>query len=383
VQKSLPGGPHVPDSNPGGTLQGPRFLRLRGLLVEDDRATAQSLAGLLAGSPERVVTELVTVASVEEGVRQVAARFFDVVLLELGPPDGTALSAVERIAAEWPDVAVVVIAGNADAVRGHSAISAGAHGCVLKDTLTQALLMRSIRCSLERSRVVAPERRLREARVRTCVDALTSTMSAASPAGIGRAMRLKAYVGAAAEKLGIRDPWQLEAAAILSQLGDGAPYERLCRIPRLDSVGAILSQYSSLGLWDGQAGRTAPADTAISAQVLGLAIAFDDLDTNLGNPWKALRSLRELKRPFEPWVLQAFIGSRMEALEDNVDGSYMMAELLPGMVLTEDIITRDGRVVVARGLTITVALLARLRSFCATSRIIEPVKAIRRPRPAA
>jgi hypothetical protein len=65
----------------------------------------------------------------------------------------------------------------------------------------------------------------------------------------------------------------------------------------------------------------------------------------------------------------------LEALEPNREGSFKLGELVPGMVLTDDILTRDGRIVVARGRAITIDLLVRLRRFCAKAKIVEPVKA--------
>jgi len=52
-----------------------------------------------------------------------------------------------------------------------------------------------------------------------CVTVLTEILSVVYPAAFSRSFRIKHYVALVTKALGMRDVWQFEAAAILSQIG--------------------------------------------------------------------------------------------------------------------------------------------------------------------
>lgn len=79
---------------------------------------------------------------------------FDVVLLDLGLPDGNGIDTFRRFRQVAPDTPVLVLTGLADISVGLVAIQEGAQDYVLKREIEAALLSRAIRYAIERHRAM-------------------------------------------------------------------------------------------------------------------------------------------------------------------------------------------------------------------------------------
>lgn len=113
------------------------------LVVEDDPAMQQRLARLLG---ELGATNVVAAGSLAQAHEQLALRDFNLVLVDIGLPDGNGCELVARLHRERPQVPVLVISswGHEDTVL--AALRAGAIGYLLKerDDLELTLSLRSI-----------------------------------------------------------------------------------------------------------------------------------------------------------------------------------------------------------------------------------------------
>ena len=109
------------------------------VLVADDHAVVRTGLTQLVGTFEGV--ELVgAAANGEEAVALCAERTPDVVLMDLEMPVLDGIGATARIAAEHPDVAVVVLTSFSDRDRILRALDAGAVGYLLKDAEPEELM---------------------------------------------------------------------------------------------------------------------------------------------------------------------------------------------------------------------------------------------------
>ncbi len=115
------------------------------LLIEDDDQIRRFLRPTLAAENYRL-HEAVTAA---EGVAQAAARQPDLVLLDLGLPDGDGLTVIGSIR-EWSSMPILVISARGQERDKIAALDAGADDYIAKPFATGELLAR-IRAALRRS----------------------------------------------------------------------------------------------------------------------------------------------------------------------------------------------------------------------------------------
>jgi diguanylate cyclase len=120
------------------------------LAVEDSSADARALRALLRDAdPE---SEIRQVSSLEEAAQALAGALTppDVLLLDLGLPDGDGIENVERMRAAAPDSAIVVLTGRDDDGMALQALRNGAQEYLLKGSYDGELLMRTLRHAIER-----------------------------------------------------------------------------------------------------------------------------------------------------------------------------------------------------------------------------------------
>ncbi len=105
--------------------------QLHVLLVDDHEIVRRGLRNLLAERKElNVVGEASTV---KEAVAEAARLHPDVVVMDLGLPDGSGVEACREIRDQSPDTKVIILTSFADEDALFSAVMAGAAGYVLKD----------------------------------------------------------------------------------------------------------------------------------------------------------------------------------------------------------------------------------------------------------
>jgi len=101
------------------------------LLVDDDPALRRRLAGVVAQvAPKATCTEAATLGEARE---QLGRRRFELVLLDVGLPDGSGLDLLPWLAAHAPDSDAVVISSLGDDATVLHAIQGGAVGYLLKN----------------------------------------------------------------------------------------------------------------------------------------------------------------------------------------------------------------------------------------------------------
>ena len=123
------------------------------LLVEDSPTDALIIGEALIDISE-FKHELTRAESLNEALASVERKRFDVVLLDLGLPDGNGIETFRRFRQAAPETPVLVLTGLADISVGLVAIQEGAQDYVLKREIEAALLSRAIRYAIERNRAL-------------------------------------------------------------------------------------------------------------------------------------------------------------------------------------------------------------------------------------
>jgi len=134
---------------------------LQVLLVEDNTADALLLREMFR--KERPGSfELTHLLRVSEAVIHLAKGGVDIVLLDLGLPDGHGLDTVRRAHAAAPDVPVIVLTGLEDEALAAEALKAGAQDYLVKGQVENRALPRALRHAIERQRMQVETEQIRK-----------------------------------------------------------------------------------------------------------------------------------------------------------------------------------------------------------------------------
>lgn len=126
----------------------------RVLLVEDNPVDAMRIRQLLARS-SAARFDVESVATLAEAQHRAATGEPDVILLDLDLPDSLGLASFTALSTSNPEIPIVVLCRGADEALGFEAVRQGAQDLALKAASSADGLARTIRCALERHRLLA------------------------------------------------------------------------------------------------------------------------------------------------------------------------------------------------------------------------------------
>jgi CheY-like chemotaxis protein len=368
----------------------PPPIRPRVLFVDDEPAVLDALAVNLHRH-----FDIVTATSGAAGLEYLRAQSdFAVVVSDMRMPkmDGATFLALALDAS--PDTTRILLTGQADLP---AAIKVVNHGQIFR-FLTKPCPRDTLRASLDSAviqhRLVTGERVLLEQTLRGSIKMLVDVLAITSPAAFGRANHIKTRVLQLASLLGVLDSWQLEIAALASQLGHivlphevcdklerrialdedeqrmvvdapGMTEQLLANIPRLETVRAMLALHVRPPPRNPAADPTTQL-VQLGAHLLRVAIDLDALEPMCSDHTRSPFS--ELEVPtdlYDPDVLNAveqMYGERRSAPRYVVK-TMEPDELQVGMVLAEDFRLANGALLAARGYEMTASFIVRISNF--------------------
>ncbi|QXQ08189.1 response regulator transcription factor [Sphingosinicellaceae bacterium] len=104
---------------------------IRVAIIEDDPVTVEMLTSAIAAADD--ITVVAVARSTQSGLLLVKEGGFDVLLCDLGLPDGTGITLIAETSRRYPDTDIIVITIFADQANVLASIKAGARGYILKD----------------------------------------------------------------------------------------------------------------------------------------------------------------------------------------------------------------------------------------------------------
>lgn len=119
---------------------------IRTAVVEDDPVMVGRLVDAIDAAADIALAGVA--ANVRDGIALVKAGGYDVLLCDIGLPDGSGIDVIRHAAAASPDADILVITLFGDPAKVLDSIAAGARGYLLKDQRIDACLeaIREIRC---------------------------------------------------------------------------------------------------------------------------------------------------------------------------------------------------------------------------------------------
>jgi len=131
---------------PGGAAERERIL-----IVDDDPSVAVLLAEILGGEGYRCVSA----TALAEARQRLAESRFDVLLSDVGLPDGSGLDLVEETVADDEHIAALVVSGLDEVALGEHALRIGAYGYIVKPFTANDVLIGVLGALAHRRRELA------------------------------------------------------------------------------------------------------------------------------------------------------------------------------------------------------------------------------------
>ncbi len=111
---------------------------IRVALVEDDVYFQQALRDAIDGAPDMA---LLSVSSTRaQGLQALKGALVDVLLVDLGLPDGSGIDVIRAAHAQWPACGIMVCTAFGDEMHVMQSLEAGAAGYLLKDSTAHSML---------------------------------------------------------------------------------------------------------------------------------------------------------------------------------------------------------------------------------------------------
>ena len=340
---------------------------------------------------------------------------FAVLVADMQMPGMNGVQLLAETQKRFPETVRLMLTGNADQQTAAEAVNKGQIFQFLTKPCPMETLTLALQAGLKQYRLITAERELLENTLNGSVKLLTDVLSLSDPLAFGRGEMLRDYMRAYVNALTIKHSWELELAAMLSQLGTVTippallekarggqelnPAEQeiitrvpkigadlLANIPRLESVARIVlyqqKHYDGSGF---PPNVVRGEDIPIGARILKVLIDLMELELQKVPRDTALSLMQQRMGWYDPRVLDATFACfdiyLPEVSAKSQGQPVSVKDLRIGDVVFTDIRTVSGKTVVLARSRITQVLLLRINNFSKFSPMEESV--FIEPRPAA
>jgi len=335
-----------------------------------------------------------TALGAREGLAAIAAAGEDayaVVVSDMRMPEMDGVQFLSRVRFVSADSVRIGLTGYADIQIASNAVNEGSIFRFLIKPCEKETLAKALTAGLVQHGLLVAERELLEKTLRGSVKVLTEVLSLVNPAAFSRGVRIGKYVRHIVKELQLSTSWQFEVAGMMSQLGcvtldtqtieavyagkelsaeEQQRYdtharvaaELLSNIPRLEVVAHMVAKQDSAPP-SSPAGVDLKQDVvALGAQILRVAIAYDQLLNGGHGHEECLGRLRSRPDQFAPLVVDALGNLQLETPGMEAR-TCSLSDLECDMILQDDVRSPAGQLLIAKGTQISYALLARLKNF--------------------
>lgn len=332
---------------------------------------------------------------------------FSVVVADMRMPVMDGIQFLEKVKERCPDTVRMMLTGNADLQTAIDAVNRGSIFRFLTKPCPAFTLAEAITDGIKQYRLVIAERELLEKTLKGTTEVLTEILSMVNPVAFSRASRAGKLIKSITHHLEMPNTWELELAAMLSQLGcitlppdilEKVQYQKplsrneeqmfrdhpaighnlLAPIPRLELVARIIARQQG-STKEPNLPVTVTSDenrVELGSQLLKLVLDFDEYLTRGVAPDVAISAIRERTGMYNPYLVTALekIYHEGDPIDDTRIKVTTVEHLSIGMIAAQDIYTTNELLLVHQGQEVTYPILIRLRNFAKRVGIVEPFR---------
>ena len=330
---------------------------------------------------------------------------FALVVSDMSMPNMNGIELLAKVKEVSPDTVRMILTGYADLEVSIDAINQGNVFRFLTKPCSGPVFMDSINVGLEQHRLIMAEKELLEDTLNGSIAMLTDALSMADQEIFGFAMTLRKGAGRLAMALETQRLWQIEIAAMLSQIGyltlpnevrrkarrgqnltetEGQMVEKVpeigsnlvSHIPRLEqTANIILYQQKSFDGSGPPYNDIAGKEIPLGARILKVLIDFAEALLASNSYELAVAQLRDKKGVYDADVLQKAI--KIKVFSDLLEVSRQQrdvilvqaADLRVGDKLAVDLFSTNNQLLLKKGNDITQMTIKRIQNYDRLSQI--------------
>lgn len=329
----------------------------------------------------------------EEGLEAIARQGpYAVVVADMRMPGINGVEFLARVKQIAPDTVRMMLTGNADQQTALDAVNEGQIFRFLTKPCPPETFAKALEAGLAQYRLVTAERELLSKTLTGAIKLLTDVLGLVNPLAFGRASRLRNLARQLCQVLGVQQPWLIEMAALLSQIGCISVPEEILRkvfqreplsdaeeriynshpetghsmlvnIPRLETIAEIVAYQEKLYNGGGvPLDHRHGQDIPLGSRILKVALDWDLLCQSGCTQEHAMAEMHSRPGWYDPDVLAAL--RRVTGVaQTHVICKVRFSDLRDGLVLASDVRSLAGTLLCAKGQEVTPSLRARLRNY--------------------
>ncbi len=327
---------------------------------------------------------------------------YALVVSDMRMPKMNGVQFLAEVKKRAPDTVRIMLTGNADQQTATDAVNDGNIFRFLNKPCPAEDFSKALVAGIEQHRLITAEHEVLTKTLSGSVGLLNEMLSLVNPLAFGRSARIKRWTSRMCEAHSVPNSWEVEIAAMLSQVGCVTmPEEMLARlysgeeisveemgmfqkhpetgralvakIPRLEGVAKIIAYQEKC--FDGSGvpeNDTQGEEIPLGARILKLALGLDTLLSAGESNEGAMAKIRSMHGQYDPVLIEIL----PTILETKFSlRTVTIEELDETMIVDEHVVTQSGDVLLASGQQVTSSMCDRLRNFSKTPQgVQEPIR---------
>ncbi len=314
------------------------------------------------------------------------------------------LSAVRKVS---PDTVRIMLTGFADLETSINAVNEGSVFRFLTKPANTETLLQTINDGIEQNRLITSEKELLEKTLKGTIKILIDVLTIVNPIAFQLATQIRNVARLIANQMNMKNVWEVEIAALLSQIGCVTVPEPILNkvykdeslteeeyklyfnspivsehfvqnIPRFEKISvAIRYQFYNFDGSNSPEPIVKGEDLPIISRILKIAIDYNYFIHRGYSQTQAVNIMKSGSYIYDPaifTILMTVMGSKSG--KGFVIKSLPFRQLRIGMVLDEDVKDIDQFVLIAKGQEVTDVMLLRLINISRIKTILEPIRVI-------
>ena len=324
---------------------------------------------------------------------------FAIVVSDMRMPGMSGSQFLSETRTRAPQSVRILLTGYSDATAAIAAVNDGHILRFLTKPCSKEDLISALKVGIAQYRLTMAEKEILEHTLRGSIKVLTEVLGAVSPEAFSRSIRITELVRHLLKYQPVASPWQVEVAAMVSQLGcmsldqdlilkayigtkltpaDKLRFEAhpsvagdlLLNIPRLETVAWMVRQQLTQDAAPPPPNLSAAEleDLRVGGAILRVAVEFDNLRARGLSTSEVMVRLRSRDAEFPRRYVDALqhVVPDQERLETR---KLPVSKLAVGMLLQQEVRNLQGMLMVAKDQPITEALIIKLESYASAGLI--------------